>query len=295
MLREQKADESIYRYGYQGQFSEQDLETGWNHFELREYDPVIGRWLVPDPYGEFWSPYVAMGNDPINLTDPTGGSTDCPKCDAADGQWGALADQYAASAGVSFDVEILEYDFAGTFPGYQQAFPEFAGMSQAQAVAHWNEKYSQDFYRQWRESVQREKDRENVAKLAWFIQGFTTAGAMSIGAMAGSSLPSTRGFHFKGGVPNGISSIEDVMAYPQLLKGKSPNEIRFILGNAKGWRVETLGKGSQQGNGFVLREYNAAGNKTGRMLRWHPGGGHHGPEPYWRVIDYNGGKGGIIR
>ncbi len=43
VIREQKADTSVYRFGYQGQFSERDLETGWSHFELREYDPVIGR------------------------------------------------------------------------------------------------------------------------------------------------------------------------------------------------------------------------------------------------------------
>jgi RHS repeat-associated protein len=73
VLREQKADESTYRFGYQGQFSERDLETGWSHFELREYDPVIGRWLVTDPYGQYWSPYVGMGNDPVNSVDPNGG------------------------------------------------------------------------------------------------------------------------------------------------------------------------------------------------------------------------------
>ncbi|MEO1100187.1 MAG: RHS repeat-associated core domain-containing protein, partial [Bacteroidota bacterium] len=38
-----------YRYGFQGEYSEEDPETGWNSFELRMYDPVIGRWLVPDP------------------------------------------------------------------------------------------------------------------------------------------------------------------------------------------------------------------------------------------------------
>ena len=51
----------------------------WNSFELRMYDPVIGRWTTPDPYGEFYSPYVGMGNNPINLNDPTGGFT-CPSC-----------------------------------------------------------------------------------------------------------------------------------------------------------------------------------------------------------------------
>ncbi|SKC85190.1 RHS repeat-associated core domain-containing protein [Ohtaekwangia koreensis] len=74
ILREQKTDESIYRYGYQGQFSERDLETGWSHFELREYDPVIGRWLSVDPEREHWSPFVGMANDPINCVDPDGGT-----------------------------------------------------------------------------------------------------------------------------------------------------------------------------------------------------------------------------
>ncbi|MFZ6011480.1 MAG: RHS repeat-associated core domain-containing protein, partial [Bacteroidota bacterium] len=78
ILREQKTDESVYRFGYQGQFSERDLETGWSHFELREYDAIIGRWTVTDPYGEYWSPYIGMGNDPINLNDPNGGSVTNP-------------------------------------------------------------------------------------------------------------------------------------------------------------------------------------------------------------------------
>jgi RHS repeat-associated protein len=78
VLREQKSpDDLIYRYGYQGQYSERDEETNWNHFELREYDPIIGRWLVPDPYKQYWSPYVAFGNNPVNNVDPRGG-TDNP-------------------------------------------------------------------------------------------------------------------------------------------------------------------------------------------------------------------------
>jgi RHS repeat-associated protein len=64
-----------YRHGYQGQFSEKDDETGWNHFELREYDAVIGRWFQKDPYGQHWSPYLGMGNNPISGVDPDGGYT----------------------------------------------------------------------------------------------------------------------------------------------------------------------------------------------------------------------------
>ncbi|RAV98539.1 hypothetical protein DQQ10_23735 [Pseudochryseolinea flava] len=61
-----------YRYGYQGQYAERDEETGWNHFELREYDPVVGRWTSVDPAGQFYSPYVGMGNDPVSGFDPNG-------------------------------------------------------------------------------------------------------------------------------------------------------------------------------------------------------------------------------
>jgi RHS repeat-associated protein len=74
VLREQKSpDDLIYRYGYQGNYSERDLETKWQHFELREFDPVVGRWTSKDPYGQYYSPYVGMGNNPVSGTDPDGG------------------------------------------------------------------------------------------------------------------------------------------------------------------------------------------------------------------------------
>ncbi len=62
-----------YRYGYQGEFAEKDNETDWNSFELRQYDSDVARWLSVDPYGQYWSPYMAMGNDPVNQVDADGG------------------------------------------------------------------------------------------------------------------------------------------------------------------------------------------------------------------------------
>ncbi|MDR2273506.1 MAG: RHS repeat-associated core domain-containing protein [Sphingobacterium sp.] len=61
------------RYGYQGLYAEKDKETGWNNFELRNYDAAIGRWLTTDPYGQYDSPYVGMGNNPIKRLDKDGG------------------------------------------------------------------------------------------------------------------------------------------------------------------------------------------------------------------------------
>ncbi|NQX82814.1 MAG: hypothetical protein HRT66_12605 [Flavobacteriaceae bacterium] len=61
----------LYRYNYQGQ--EKDSETGKEAFELRLWDSRIGRWLTTDPYGQFYSPYLGMGNNPVMYTDSDGG------------------------------------------------------------------------------------------------------------------------------------------------------------------------------------------------------------------------------
>lgn len=62
-----------YRHGYQGQYAEKDAETGFESFQLRLYNSRIGRWTSHDPYGQFASPYVGMGNEPIAIVDPDGG------------------------------------------------------------------------------------------------------------------------------------------------------------------------------------------------------------------------------
>ena len=62
-----------YRYDYQGQFAEKDGETGLHSFELRQWDARIARWNSTDPYGQYFSPYMGMGNNPVSLVDPDGG------------------------------------------------------------------------------------------------------------------------------------------------------------------------------------------------------------------------------
>jgi RHS repeat-associated protein len=62
-----------YRYGYQGQYAEHDEETGFESFQLRLYNSRVGRWMSYDPEGQFDSPYVGMGNNPVSGVDPDGG------------------------------------------------------------------------------------------------------------------------------------------------------------------------------------------------------------------------------
>lgn len=64
---------SNYRYAFQGQ--ELDQETGMEAFQLRLWDGRIGRWISTDPYSQYYSPYLGMGNNPISLIDPDGGQT----------------------------------------------------------------------------------------------------------------------------------------------------------------------------------------------------------------------------
>lgn len=59
------------RIGYQGQQLEDEL--GLYAFDLRLYNPDLGRWLTPDPYRQHHSPYLAMSNNPISFVDPDGG------------------------------------------------------------------------------------------------------------------------------------------------------------------------------------------------------------------------------
>ena len=86
---------------------------------------------------------------------------------------------------------------------------------------------------------------------------------------------------------NTLSS-EEILEDPFLLKDKVPNDIRPRLKNNPNWRQERLGKGRHRGDGWVYREYTPDGHPTGRQIRYHPGGGHHGPESYWRVNDGHG-------
>lgn len=58
---------------YQGLYSEHDVDLDWNEFDLRSYDAQTGRFLQADPYDQFSSPYIGMGNNPVLLSDPNGG------------------------------------------------------------------------------------------------------------------------------------------------------------------------------------------------------------------------------
>jgi RHS repeat-associated protein len=63
-------DATLVPLGYQGH--EWDTEVGLHNFHARQYDPMLCRFLSPDPRCQFTSPYVMLGNSPLTAIDPTG-------------------------------------------------------------------------------------------------------------------------------------------------------------------------------------------------------------------------------
>ncbi len=102
--------------GFQGEWSEEEDVTGWNEFGLRMYDPQIGRFISSDPYDQFASGYIGMGNDPINGVDPTGGEWGIISSAATVGMAMAAAGTiYALTSGQSENAKA--YAFAGLIAG----------------------------------------------------------------------------------------------------------------------------------------------------------------------------------
>jgi hypothetical protein len=94
--------------------------------------------------------------------------------------------------------------------------------------------------------------------------------------------------------PDDSIDVDEVMANPALLRGLEPGEASIRIKRSSAWRQEVLNRGSHAGSGWVLREYEGE-SPTGRVIRWHPGGGHHGPAPYWRVSSPREGRSQIVR
>lgn len=63
-------DAQQFRYRYTGQ--EYDGGTGLYNYHARIYDSEIGRFYSIDPKEQYFSPYVYVGNNPVNIVDPTG-------------------------------------------------------------------------------------------------------------------------------------------------------------------------------------------------------------------------------
>lgn len=62
------------KWKYQNQELNESFDYNMYEFELSHYDAAIGRFVTTDPYEQFHSPYVAMGNNPVVSFNPDGGN-----------------------------------------------------------------------------------------------------------------------------------------------------------------------------------------------------------------------------
>lgn len=89
------------------------------------------------------------------------------------------------------------------------------------------------------------------------------------------------------------ASIQDIIDMPSKITDFSPKQISN-LASRNGWTVEPLGKGRlagipyEQGGEISMH----APNGSSIYIQYHPGSGHHGVMPYYKI---SSGKNGIVR
>ncbi|WMJ23149.1 hypothetical protein RBG61_00390 [Paludicola sp. MB14-C6] len=89
------------------------------------------------------------------------------------------------------------------------------------------------------------------------------------------------------------ASIRNIVNMPSKITSFSPQQVAN-LAKSSGWSVEPLGKGSlagvpyEEGGGFSMR----APNGGSEYIQYHPGGGHHGSSPYYKI---SSGPNGTVR
>jgi RHS repeat-associated protein len=188
-MAEREITREPYRHGYQGQFAEKDGETGWNAFELRMYDARIGRTTTTDPYGQFDSPYMWVGNNPTTNTDPDGGFC----CESIMLEAVTVTAKRLPGIGSTLGALVTSFTSNLTPQQYQVKYPEFKGMTQEQMVDHWERNYSDKFYERAAEQIRIEKINAAQAKLNHFSAFFGGALFVSGGGGRGVTLRSSRG------------------------------------------------------------------------------------------------------
>lgn len=143
-----------YRYGYQGDFAEDETdETGFNSFQLRQYDPVIGRWISVDPKREFYSAYVGMGNNPVNQTDPDGGGTESTHTDADgnviavynDGDLGVYSHENGTTLAQLDAAHLFSTSAGGTFRGSTLFWDEFVSPETGLVFSNYKIQFGKSF------------------------------------------------------------------------------------------------------------------------------------------------------
>jgi RHS repeat-associated protein len=282
-------------------------------FEARELHNGQGRWVSPDPTRGTGNKYVYADNNPLSKVD----------------LYGLLAMEinglsvYSDDVSVEGGVNTLSESHAPTSTQTNGASVQFGGVGQCFICDDVAEAEAQ--------SAMQEQINALTEPLNPFSMMLGAAKEMTVNAFVDFATMVDRMRQMSSGGPDlhvedhrlspaniseaagmfsgatlsflipgpeelkGASVVERIFENPGILPKLSTEAHAAELGRfleQEGWQVSALGKGSHAGQGMRALELNAEGKMTGRAISWHPGSGHHGPSPYWKV---SSPEGGIVR
>ena len=251
----------------------EDMETGYYSFELRDYDSKIGRWTTIDPYRQYYSPYLGMGNNPTHNVAPDGGCAtgDTPCIQAA------KAAGFTSQADINAFVNLDAYAPSPSFGDLARAWA--GGINRSVTD---NTQFIRDRTQKWSDAVTQGNINQpnNAAQQIIIPTAQSIYDLGLVGSGMASGLPLTAATR----VGSYLDGVEDIMANPSLLQGRTVAEISEVMVGSSRW-VRDVMRRSSRATGVVFREVNDAGTDfTGRIIQYHPGTPRHfGGKAYWKV------------
>ncbi|MFL0803131.1 MAG: hypothetical protein K6L81_05405 [Agarilytica sp.] len=295
-------------------------QVGLIHMNGRVYDPVIGRFLSPDPLvqapynSQSYNRYTYVFNNPLSFVDPTGYSAETEEVIVTERQNRASdfrVTDFHRSMFSALDIDLdsitpFDLERINDSINVQVAITSDAACGSSSGGGWCDQtmvQFGEDLKGAFSLLASRKLTEAQKTKLAGAlatkvvtgkfapVKGFFSKLGGKIKNTYKNLFGSTRG-KSKALRPVGsiLESVNDVLANPQILAGKTPAQVQASIGKTPGWKVEKLRKGSRKGEGWVFREYNSKGKLTGQVMRWHPGSSRKGGAPYWRVTDLVNGK-----
>ena len=235
------------RFGYTGQTWLPEI--GMWYYKARIYSPMLGRFLQTDPIGykDQVNLYAYVGNDPVDGRDPTG--------------------------------KKFEWQFRN------------GGTRQQKELALSNLRKSPEFTRRF-DAIARSKTTTYTVIVDGKFDPKTndppptpswgqvlrrmfglSRGGIGLALITSTSSDTCRVCAL---------TLDGVIKNPGMLSGLTLNQLHQALGTPEGWVWTKSFRGDNAGKGWALREWGGR-NWGDKSIRWHPGGGRHGEEPYWRV------------